>query len=45
MPRVRVALEDDNGNPLPETERIYVLDSSCDTLSQIEASIETFRKS
>lgn len=45
MPRVRVILEDDNGNPLPDTEQIYVLDSACDTLNQIEASIETFRKS
>lgn len=45
MPRVRVVIEDDNGNPLPQTEQIYVLDSDCDTLNQIEASVETFRKS
>ncbi len=45
MPRVRIVIEDDNGNPLPSSEQTYVLDSACDTLNQIESSIETFRKS
>ena len=44
MPRIRLILEDDNGNPLPEaTEQIYQLDGNCDTLNQIEAAVETFK--
>ena len=45
MPRVRLVIEDDNGVIMPNTEQIYVLESSCDTLNQIEASVEVFRKS
>lgn len=44
MPRVRLVLEDDNGNPLPDTEQVYVLEGDCDTLNQIEAAVETFKK-
>lgn len=44
MPRVRLVLEDDNGNLLPNTEQVYVLEGDCDTLNQIEAAVETFKK-
>jgi hypothetical protein len=44
MPHVRIVLEDDNGNSLPETEQVYALENDCDTLNQIEAAVETFRK-
>jgi len=44
MPRVRLVLEDDNGNPLPDTEQVYVLEGECDTLNQIEAAVETFKQ-
>jgi hypothetical protein len=43
MPRVRIVLEDDNGNPLPQTEQVYPLENACDTLNQIEAAVETFK--
>ena len=43
MPRVRIVLEDDNGNPMPETEQVYTLENACDTLNQIEAAVETFK--
>jgi hypothetical protein len=45
MPRVRLVLEDENGNALPNTEQVYVLVGDCDTLNQIEAAVEVFRKS
>ena len=44
MPRVRLVIEDDNGTPLPETEQVYILEGNCDTLNQIEAAVETFKK-
>ena len=44
MPRVRLILEDDNGNPMPHTEQVYVLEGECDTINQIEAAVETFKK-
>ena len=44
MPQIRLVLEDDQGNPLPNTEQVYPLEGECNTLNQIEASIETFRK-
>ena len=44
MPRVRLVLEDDNGNPVPNTEQIYLLEGDCDTLNQIESAVETFKK-
>ena len=43
MPRVRIVLEDDNGNPMPQTEQVYPLENACDTLNQIEAAVETFK--
>ena len=45
MPRVRLILEDDNGNPIADTEHIYVLEGDCDTINQIETAVETFKKS
>ena len=45
MPRVRLVLEDDNGNPLPDTEQVYVLEGDCDTIYQIDTAVETFKKS
>jgi hypothetical protein len=45
MPRVRLVLEDDQGNPMPHTEQIYLLEGNCDTINQIETAVETFKKS
>ena len=45
MPRVRLVLEDDNGNPIADTEQVYVLEGDCDTINQIETAVETFKKS
>jgi hypothetical protein len=44
MPRVRLVLEDDNGNPIADTEQVHVLEGDCDTINQIEAAVETFKK-
>ena len=44
MPRVRLVLEDDNGNPIADTEQVYLLEGDCDTINQIEAAVETFKK-
>src|SRR5579862_2415366 len=44
MPRVRLDLEDDNGNPMPNTEQIYLLEGDCDTINQIESAVETFKQ-
>jgi len=44
MPRVRLVLEDDNGTPIADTEQVYVLQGDCDTINQIEAAVETFKK-
>ena len=38
MPRVRLVLEDDNRNPVPDTEHIYLLEGDCNTITQIEAA-------
>ncbi|MEO7717610.1 MAG: hypothetical protein ABIY70_15535 [Capsulimonas sp.] len=44
MPRIRVIVEDDDGQPLGSSpEQVYLLDSVCQNLDQIEASVETFR--
>jgi hypothetical protein len=45
MPRVRLILEDDHGNPIPDIEQIYVLGGDCDMVNQIEAAVETFKRS
>ena len=44
MPRVRLVLEDDNGNPMPNTEQVYLLEGDCDTINQIESAVETFKQ-
>jgi hypothetical protein len=44
MPRIRLILEDDNGQALPDTtEQVYSLEGTCDTLNQIEQAVETFK--
>lgn len=44
MPRIRLILEDEQGNPLPESpDQVYLLDGQCDTLNQIEAAVEKFK--
>ena len=44
MPRIRIVVEDDNGSPLSQNQQVYPLENNCDTLNQIEAAVETFRK-
>lgn len=44
MPFVSIMIQDDQGNPLPNTQQFYPLEGSCDTLNQIEASVENLRK-
>lgn len=45
MPRVRILLESDDGQPLGSlSEQVYPLNSSCSNLPQIEASVEAFKK-
>jgi hypothetical protein len=44
MPFVSIMLQDDQGNPLPDTQQFYPLEGSCDTLNQIEAAVENLRK-
>ena len=44
MPRVRLILEDENGQVLPDTTaQVYPLEGTCDTLNQIEQAVETFK--
>ena len=45
MPRIRLILEDDHGNPIANTEQVHVLQGDCDTINQIEEAVETFKKS
>ena len=40
MPRVRLILEDDQGN---QSEQTYALEGQCDTLNQIETAVERFK--
>jgi hypothetical protein len=45
MARVRIILEDDNGQPLiNEAEQLYTLEGPCDTLDAIENAVEEWRK-
>jgi hypothetical protein len=44
MPRIRIILEDDQGNPLSDTQRTYHLAGECDTIDQIERAVETFKE-
>jgi len=44
MPRIRLVIEDDNGNLLPENaQQVYLLEGDCDTLNQIEDAVEKFK--
>lgn len=44
MPRIRITLEDDEGNPIEPTRRIYRLEGDCDTLDEIERAVEGFKQ-
>lgn len=44
MPRIRIILEDDQGNPLPDARRTYRLEGDLDTLDGIEQAVETFKE-
>lgn len=44
MPRIRITLEDDQGNPLPDAQRTYPLAGECDTIDQIERAVEGFKE-
>ena len=45
MPRIRLILEDDQGNPLPDAaRRTYRLEGDLDTLDGIEQAVETFKE-
>lgn len=44
MPRIRIILEDDQGNPLPDARRTYRLEGDLDTLDGIERAVETFKE-
>ena len=45
MARVRIIVEDDNGQPLTAAaEHIYALAGACDTLDAIDEAVEQWRK-
>ena len=45
MARIRISLEDDNGNLLlTGAEQLYALTTPCDTLNSIEQAVEEWRK-
>jgi hypothetical protein len=45
MARVRIILEDDNGQPLiAGAEQLYRLEGPCHTLDAIETAVEAWRK-
>jgi len=45
MPRIRIIVEGDDGQPLGQlSEHIFALDSACENLDQIEASVEQFKQ-
>ena len=44
MPRIRIILEDDQGNPLPTARQTYRLEGECDTLDEIERAVEGFKQ-
>ena len=45
MPRIRVVVEDDNGQPLTtEAVLLYSLAGSCSTLDDIDDAVEEWRK-
>jgi hypothetical protein len=44
VPRIRIILEDDQGNPLPDARRTYRLEGDLDTLGGIERAVQTFKE-
>ena len=45
MARVRIILEDDNGQPLTtQAEQLYILEGPCNSLDAIENAVEEWRK-
>lgn len=44
MPRIRLILEDDEGNPLPDARRTYRLEGDLETIDGIERAVEDFKK-
>lgn len=45
MPRIRLILEDDQGNPIPQAEqRTYELQGDCENLDEIERAVEGFKR-
>jgi hypothetical protein len=44
MARIRIILEDDEGNPLPDARRSYPLEGDLDTLDGIERAVQTFER-
>lgn len=45
MPRIRLILEDEQGNPISaQAQRVYELEGSCETLDEIEEATQTFKR-
>ncbi len=44
MPRIRLILEDNEGNPLPDARRTYRLEGDLETIDGIERAVEDFKK-
>lgn len=44
VPRIRITLEDDEGNPIPDARRTYLLEGNLDTIDEIERAVETFKR-
>src|SRR5215218_10346837 len=44
MPRIRLHLEDDQGNPILASRRTYQLEGGCETLEEIERAVESFKR-
>ncbi len=44
MPRIRLTIEDDEGNPIEDARRTYRLEGDCETLDGIERAVEEFKK-
>lgn len=45
MPRIRVVIEDDQGQPVTaDADRLYLLSNACATLDSIDDAVEEWRK-
>src|SRR5882757_9360158 len=45
MPRIRIIVEGDDGQPIGQlSEHVFALNSACENLDQIEASVEEFKQ-